>query len=282
MLTNGFADIIKAVGHEPLGFFSLVFLILGSICYRVVKNLGKPKPREIAVILAIILLGFSGLALAFIRADNRISAQKEDQTKTPDFSAVVKLTGERRSLQPAQVSFRNSAGQVNFGCEESKTSSVSWTLPAGAEQINATAAWINTDNVKGQDQHAVVTGLTATATGVITGRDRDWTHNCPGGGHGELVVQGTYQIMQPSAPTPFEAVQSGSVSKGKPLSIPLPIEQGLQITSCEATIVADGTAPIVLRVVTVPAAGSAETHEDQKGPFRLIVGGKKAVVSLSQ
>ena len=39
-----------------------------------------------------------------------------------------------------------------------------------------------------------------------------------------LLIQGTCRIMQPTAGEPFESVQSGSVSKDKPLVIPLPTE----------------------------------------------------------
>ena len=280
MFTNGFAAVIKAVGHEPLGYYSLVFLILGSICYRVVRNLGKPKPWEVALILAIIMLGFSGVALALVRANNAITAQKEEESKPPSFSAIVKFTGERHSMQPAQVAFRNSSGQVNFGCGDTKPGNVSWNAPAGAEQLNATASWINSDNVGGQEQHVVISGTTATASGTITGRNKDWTGNCPGGGHGELVIQGTYQILQPTPSIPFESLQSGNVSKGKPLLLPLPVEQNLQITACEATVISDGLAPTILKVSSVPVIGSPEAKRDQKANLELIVTAKDATISF--
>lgn len=275
-----FVDIIKAVGHEPLGFYSLVFLILGSISYALVGKMRKPTPKEVAVILAIILVGFSGIALAIIRADNKVSAQAEAEKKPPNHTAVLKFTGERTTLQPTQVSFRNSSGQVNFGCAESKQVNVSWNAPQGAEQVNASATWAGTDNVKSQDQHVTITGITASANGIISGRDRDWLGNCPGGGHSELVIQGTYQIMQPTAAGHFESVQSGTLSKDKPLIIPLPIEQGLQIQACEAMVLSDSTTPIILHVTNIPASGSTDVHDDQKAGATLAVTGKEARVSL--
>jgi len=282
MSLNELAEVIKALPHEPLAFYSLVFLILGFISYRLVEKLPKPTPAEVvAVILAIILLGFSGVALAIIRAGNKVSAQTEEHNKPPNYTAVMKFTGERRILHPTQVAFRNSSGQVNFGCGESKPVSSAWNAPPGAEQINASASWVNTDNVKSQDQHVTIAGNTATATGVISGRDREWTGNCPGGGHGELVVQGSYQLLQPTAAEPFEFVQSGSVSKDKPLVIPLPTEQGLQIQGCETTVIFDGGSPIVLHVALVPASGSSDIQRDQKGAAELAVSGKEAVLSVT-
>jgi hypothetical protein len=283
MPTNGFVQIIKAVGHEPLGFYSLVFLILGTICYRVVKKLGKPKPREVAVILAIILLGFSGVALAIIRADNKVSAQREEQQKPPGYTALIKFIGERSHLEPTQIAFRNSSGQVNFGCGESKTASVAWNAPAGADQINGSASWANTDNVKSQDQQVAYAGTSATANGSISGLDRNWLGNCPGGGHGELVLQGTYRILQPSAATPFESLQSGTVSAMKPLIIPLPTEQGTKIEACEATIIQDGSnSPVTLRVAPIPAMTSSDTLRSDARKFELAVSGKEAILSLSK
>ncbi len=112
---------------------SLAFLILGSIAYRLVKTMHKPTPTEVAVLLAIIFLGFAGIALGLVRAGNSVSAQAEAQKKPPILTAVLKFTGQRRALQPAEVSFRNSSGQVNFGCNESRSVNVAWNAPPGAE-----------------------------------------------------------------------------------------------------------------------------------------------------
>lgn len=281
MPTNGFVEIIKAVGNEPLGFYSLVFLILGSICYKLVSKVRRPKPLDIAVLLAIILVGFSGVALAVIRAENKVSSQKEDRQKPPSYTVLLKFAGERSSMVPAQIPFKNSSGQLNFGCGETKSTTVSWNVPAGADQINASAVWENTDNVKGQDQHVDV-GITTTATGSITGRDRDWLGNCPGGGHGELVVQGTYRILQPSQSRPFESLQSGSVSVATPYILPLPVEQDLRISMVEATVIPDGSAPIVLRAAPVPAKGSSTTIIKQDGKIELVVSGSTAKITLQE
>lgn len=280
MPTNGFVEIIRAVGNEPLGFYSLVFLILGAICLALVNKLGKPKPRDIAVILAIIMLGFSGVALAIVRANNDLSRQREEQQKPPIYAVLLKFTGIRSSMEPATIEFRNSSGQVNFGCGETKSASVSWTVPAGAEQINASSYWDKTDNVKSQDQR--VEPGTTIATGSITGRDRDWLGNCPGGGHGELVVTGSYRIMQPTPGKPFELLQSGNVSTTTPYIAPLPVEQHLQISSVEAIFLSDISGPIVLKAESVPTTGSSTTLKKQEGKVRLLVSGTAATITLQK
>ena len=85
--------------------------------------------------------------------------------------------------------------------------------------------------------------------------------------------------MQPTAGEPFESVQSGSVSKDKPLVIPLPTEEGLQINACEATVVADGVTPAVLRVAPVPASGASDVGHDSKGGFDLSVNTREATLT---
>jgi hypothetical protein len=96
-----------------------------------------------------------------------------------------------------------SSGQVNFGCDQSlqvETPVVSFGK--NPKDIQAHANWINTDNVKDQNQSVVniedpvdrhVTGV--KAVGPITGRDSEvilGVRNCPGGGHGELTLHVTW------------------------------------------------------------------------------------------
>src|ERR1700676_575418 len=254
MPVNGFSDVIKAVGHEPLGFYSLVFLILGSISYLLIKRMQKPTPAQAGILLAMTLLGFSGVAIAVIRADNKITAQTEQQKKSPSNTAVIKFTGERSSLKPTQGSFSNTSGQVNFGCGKTKPVSVGWNVPAGAEQINASVAWANTDNVNPRTSTLPSSEIPSRLLESFLAEAGDWLGNCPGGGHGELVVRGTYQIMPSTAAAPFESVQSGSESADKALTIPIPTENGLQIQACEATVISDGVPPIVLRVNPIPSS----------------------------
>jgi hypothetical protein len=94
------------------------------------------------------------------------------------------------------------------------------------------------------------------------------------------VIQGSYQILQPTAGEPFEAVQSGSVSEAKPLMLPLPTEQGLEINECEATVISDGAAPVVLRVPIIQAKGTLDVRRDQKGGIELAASENNVVLSM--
>ena len=93
--------------------------------------------------------------------------------------------------------------------------------------------WANTDNIKGQSQQASVQGNMAVATGTISGQDRQWTGNCPGGGHGELVLSGTYVVDQA---TPDERVDiatlQGPVSAGGEGKFDIKPINGATLTTC--------------------------------------------------
>jgi hypothetical protein len=116
--------------------------------------------------------------------------------------SMPETAGEKPPIpaaKPIQRTRDASSTQVNFGCDQ--------TLPVetpvvqfgkNPRNVEARAAWDNTDNVKTQNQavmnvenpvsHQVV-GV--KATGTIVGRDSEGIagfKNCPGGGHGELTL----------------------------------------------------------------------------------------------
>ncbi len=64
------------------------------------------------------------------------------------------------------------------------------------------------------------------ASGTITGLDKQ-VFNCPGGGHGELVLEGSYQppAVANSAPVVIKTAD-GAIKPGDSISVPLPTEPG--------------------------------------------------------
>lgn len=98
-----------------------------------------------------------------------------------------------------------SSGQLNFGCEETgqgQTPEV--VFGAKPADIQPRADWVQTDNVKSQNQKVVydrdaqnqVKGV--LAEGSITGLDKQ-LFNCPGGGHGTLTLHVTWTEEQSSS-----------------------------------------------------------------------------------
>jgi hypothetical protein len=60
MRANIFAGIIKAVRPEPLGVYSIVFLVQGALCYALIPRVSQLKPTEIASLLLVFFFGFDG------------------------------------------------------------------------------------------------------------------------------------------------------------------------------------------------------------------------------
>jgi len=141
---------------------------------------------------------------------------------TADFSGVQTTTGSQA------IPFSASGGYTSVGCEQTSPGSAQFTAPAPATQINPTAAWTGVANVSNQTQTPAATGLTATATGTIRGLNKDFFGNCPGGGHGTLVVSGTYNVpLITTAPY----TQSSSVTAASDSSIVVPSIDGVKLNS---------------------------------------------------
>jgi len=91
-----------------------------------------------------------------------------------------------------------SSGQVNFGCEETQQVKTPEVLfGANARDIQPRPEWVQTDNAKSQNQQVIYDRNAGTdvrgvlAQGSITGLDKQ-VFNCPGGGHGNLVLHVTW------------------------------------------------------------------------------------------
>jgi hypothetical protein len=123
-----------------------------------------------------------------------IDADAEVGSSLYQIASDVKLV--ETSIEPVGANFSNASGQVNVGCEQTSSTSVNWNAPDGASQLNATAVWVLTSNLKSQSATALTSGLVATASGSITGLDKGFLGNCPGGGHGTLQLSGTYVLPQ--------------------------------------------------------------------------------------
>jgi hypothetical protein len=97
------------------------------------------------------------------------------------------------------IPFSSEAGSINVGCDEWGTTSVKYTAPDGAVISEYHANWKDLSNIKvsNVDVTASPDGKTVTATGKIRGLDVTWPlgiRNCPGGGHGKLVISGSYTL----------------------------------------------------------------------------------------
>ena len=228
-------NIIKAV-TDPFSLLALIVLMLGTLGYSAVKNERNSWPR--IVILLIVVAALTALGLNAARVINVETKGKAETPRTTLLANIV-FRGSHRVLTPLTVPFQAGSGQVNFGCGESAHPVVTFNAPPGAREINATAQWANTNNVKGQDQRAIVTGTSVTAYGNISGLDRDWIGNCPGGGHGELLLIGTYVIDQPSASEPITKTIRATLAPGTERRFDLPMQPDQTIETCEIIVASE-------------------------------------------
>lgn len=237
-------DILKAV-TDPFSLLALIVLVLGWVAHSTVKSsqaISKNSSSWPALVtLSIVAISFLALAFNVIR----VSSLQQGGTSTTTanrYTLQVTFTGVKQRKEPVTVPFRTGSGQLNVGCGDSATTSVSWNVPPGGRDIHPQASWERTDNVKNQTQQVSVSGNVATAVGTITGQDRQWTGNCPGGGHGELVLGGTYVTDQDA---PDERVVLGTfqdtVPEGGQAKFEIPIIVGAILQSCDIVVTSTAT-----------------------------------------
>jgi len=237
-------DILRAV-TDPFSLLALIVLVLGAVAHSTLKSVQAKAAQKNPVLtfIPLCIVAVSALALAFnvIRVT---SLQRATGTVTSSSVYIVQATfkGVTKHKQSVTVPFSTSSGQLNVGCGDSATTSVTWVVPAGSTQINPQASWQRTDNLKGQNQQATVDGNVAKATGTITGQDRQWTGNCPGGGHGELVLSGTYMIDQdaPETATTIGTLQDTVREHGR-ATFQIPATEGAVLQGCELHITSTST-----------------------------------------
>jgi hypothetical protein len=234
-LLKSLPEILKAV-TDPFSLLALMVLVLGFIGHATIKKNETKSEKGIlpgpVIALSIIALSFVALAFNILRV-NALQKGITPNTIVDKYSVQVTFRGKRVHLQPTTVPFRTSSGQLNVGCEDSASTTVSWNLPEGAREANVSASWEATDNIQNQAQQAVVSGNVATATGAIRGRDRQWTGNCPSGGHGQLVLKGSYVIDQggPEEEVVLRTYQD-LLPPGGSVRVPIPSESGTSPSSC--------------------------------------------------
>jgi hypothetical protein len=198
--------------------------------------------------LLLVLSLFVGFLSATVLS---ISAEKG---AAPSVAASVVTTGTLPVSELHEVPFQASSGQVNFGCEQDVAASASFALPPGAELVgDLRSDWRNTDNVGAQSSSPpTLQGNSVVGTGRIRGRNLERISliigsvaNCPGGGHGELVISGRYRVTEttPRAQEPARTTTKVDISdNGAVTIVSLPRLESLVSTITFSPLNDDGTA----------------------------------------
>jgi hypothetical protein len=226
-------------------------------------------------------LNFKGIPVFAISAFASVAALVGATLNTAGISAVrstaappirepatlqVIFDGKQVTVERATIPFRISSGQINVGCNESRSTQAQLIAPPNATNIVANAHWENFNNVRSQNASAPIQGTTITATGQISGLAREWTGNCPGGGHGELILSGTYDIQRPveGAVTMLSSFQSFVEPKSL-VSVPVPeVPSSIQNPRVSVQVTLPGqTKPLVRRFLLVAGSSTALELRDE-------------------
>ena len=205
-----------------------VWLLAGFMAYSTFISWGLTAAVEF---LAVILLNpaNSQTGVAIVRAST--------------YSAEVQLDGQTSVQANQDVPFRVTSGQRNFGCGESARADVRFTLPTGATLVaQATPQWENTSNASSVDPPQVRTeGNSLVASASIRGLPFQefgfGVKNCPGGGHGEIVLTGTYRTTVTRDEAKQVSLRNAiNLTGSEPVWITLPQSAELRITSVSVVL----------------------------------------------
>jgi hypothetical protein len=149
----------------------------------------------------------------------------------PEFEVSAEFIGTPVSPKELQVPFSASSQSINVGCEQTSTTSVQWNAPDGARITSSVAQWVDINNLAGVTQSTSPGAHGVTAFGSISGLSKQCALfgicNCPGGGHGRLLLQGTYAVLDTQ---PKSAVSHVLATTSTPVAVPIPFNQEWKIT----------------------------------------------------
>jgi hypothetical protein len=149
------------------------------------------------------------------------------------YNVSINVQGIRNTRTDTLTPFRASSGQVNVGCDATANGEVEWTLPAESSlEGPVSAAWVNTDNLSSSSASPIFSAPPLVkAQGLIRGLSSQalpfGLRNCPGGGHGELVISGVYRAHSVQQ-TPVSVPLDGTFTS-QPLIFTLPTSQDVSL-----------------------------------------------------
>lgn len=116
--------------------------------------------------------------------------------KPEQYAVTMNVSGTSTATEDKDVPFTFTSGQQNFDCEQVSPFKVVASLPAGATlPAKPTATFTNAANANIIGSPVIAhDGLSATGTlqGIAYERFPFSVKNCPGGDHGELILNGNY------------------------------------------------------------------------------------------
>jgi hypothetical protein len=265
-----------------LGIASCFAVYLAHVWIVEQSKARPPKNRLVIAFIASYVVytfaGSLGLSAAGLFATVVLHnpANVSATTKSDSYLVRATLQGTRDVAENQLVPFRASSGQVNVGCEQTAQATVRWTLPPGAHvQGPVVPRWEATDNVGGlgAPPAATISSDTVSAEGWIRGLNQQrfplGISNCPGGGHGQLVIEGQY-IAQVTHSAEVPPVDLGGElnSKNRTIELTIPSGPDFHITNCKVKLLdAVSKQEIDDSVLNLSQPLANQVQESSKGKF---------------
>ena len=249
-------DLIKFL-EQPLSLMAGCVLLSSIFFFFRARRMGSKLDRVafLGGVFSLIVLLFS--AYYFVK---QMEFEREYSRLHASFSVRLVIKGTVVNTKKITLTFQTSSGQVNVGCSEQRAAQVTWAPPEGATDISARAEWRNTDNLKSTNAN-VLPGTPVTGTGTIFGLERNFFLNCPGGGHGELVLFGTYNVSEPD-PHEQQILKTldDKVNRLQPLIISIPEGSDVKPETAEITILGDDNKREDVQIAFKGIGGNAATQ----------------------
>ncbi|SEP09314.1 hypothetical protein SAMN02799625_04646 [Methylobacterium sp. UNC300MFChir4.1] len=162
------------------------------------------------------------------------------------YDVQVSYSANRTTSPLVSHSFNARSGYTAMGCEQTTSATVRFDLPPGSQEISCSAAWVDTSNVGGSNQNCTVGGTVATGSGSMRGRDKQCIRippfgptvcNCPGGGHGNLQISGSYKVTEPRTEAMSDLPLSPITIIGQSnASVAFPADANLNVTQVKIDV----------------------------------------------
>ncbi len=240
----------------------LLLSLLGYIWARVRANSRSEQTSRMALIA--IVFSVIVMSMAAYQSVKQIESNEEYHNLHAVYLVHASIKGTVRTTTYSEpITFRVSSGQVNVGCNDQRGTNAVWSIPEGASDVQAQANWESTDNIRSQAQNVEKSPTTITAKGAISGLDRNFFGSCSGGGHGELVLRGSYRIARnESRGEQTLKTLEDKVNKGQPFVIAVPRDNSVVPEFCDTTI-EEGNRRETVRLALQDGAGKALSISEQ-------------------
>ncbi len=283
------------------GVLGCVVFFLWNVWIAAGSSLPKPK-RAIAflgtfmvyLVCGCVGLSAAGLLLYVVQTNTQNQKTSPASLSQPagQHGVAVNLTGRRIVTQAgATVPFQASSGQVNFGCEQTVTAKTTWQIPPGATvEGEVKVEWANVDNARARSAGTVIGPATVVGEGTITGLELQRIPlgimpaltNCPGGGHGELVLSGMY-VPRTTGEQPYQQTLTGAISANArgPQSVRLTLP-GKDVTISTVTVTMTGEGATDTATLTLEPGKTPSPQRSEHGLFVVSIEGDQLIVSRNQ